>query len=112
MTGLDGMLAASLQARFQYGSGGTLCKVYFQTSFDQEQIPIDISCIVFGLASEVEFINLSALTPKATQTQPTDGSLADDTAIDGVLGDRLRIKVISTGTYATSTLLSASAIVR
>lgn len=112
VTGLDGMLAASLMARFQYGSGGTACKVYIQTSLDQEQTPLDIWCVVFNTAGEVEIVNLSALTPKTTNIAPTDGGLADDSSLDGVLGDRLRAKVISTGTYATSTLLSISAVVK
>ena len=113
MTGLEGMLAAALQARFQWGSGGTACKVYIQTSLDQGNSVIDIACIVFGnSASENEAINLSALTPKTTQVTPTDGTLTDDTAIDGILGDRIRAKVVSTGTYAGSTLLSVSAVVK
>jgi hypothetical protein len=28
----------------------------------------------------------------------TDAGLADDTVVDGVLGDRLRLKITSTGT--------------
>lgn len=111
VTGLEGMLAALLQGRFQWGSGGTACKLYIQTSVDQGQTPIDIACIVFNAVSENEVINLSGLTPKAAFV-PSDGALADDTLIDGVLGDRLRAKVVSTGTYAASTLLSVSAVVK
>jgi hypothetical protein len=67
---------------------------------------------VFGAASEVEIINLSGLTPKTTQVPPGDGALGDDTTVDGVLGDRLRAKVVSVGTYAGSTVLSVRAAVR
>ena len=35
-----------------------------------------------------------------------DGVLADNTAIQGVLGDRIRAKVISTGTYAGGTTIA------
>lgn len=112
VTGFEGMLAASLQSRFQYGSGGTNCKVYFQTTLDQGATAIDIACIVHGIASENAALNLSGLTPKTTQVTPTDGTLTDDTAIDGILGDRFRVKIVSTGIYAASTVVSARVSVR
>lgn len=105
--GFEGLLAICAQLRLAYGSGGTSIKAYLQTSLDQETTPIDIACVVFGTASEVAALNFSALTPKLTQVTPTDGALADDTAVDGVLGDRFRLKIVSTGTYAGSTVLSA-----
>lgn len=109
--GLDGMAGVSLQARMIYGSGGTNVKVYVQTSLDQGATWIDIACILFGTANESEVANLNgaALT---TLTAPTDGSLTDDTCLNGPLGDRLRAKVISTGTYAGSTQIAIGACVR
>lgn len=107
VTDLDGMLAAALQLRFEYGSGGAAVKAYVQCSADQGTTWYDVACAVFGTASETALLNLSALTPKTSQVTPTDGALADDTAVDGLLTDRMRLKVVSTGTYAGSTLLSA-----
>jgi len=107
VTGFQGLLAVCAQLRLAYGSGGTSIKAYLQTSLDQETTPIDIACVVFGTASEVTALNFSALTPKLTQVTPTDGALADDTALDGILGDRFRLKLVTTGTYAGSTVLSA-----
>lgn len=107
VTGFDGLLAMCAQLRLAYGSGGTSIKAYVQTSLDQATTPVDIACVVFGTASEVAALNFSALTPKLTQVTPTDGALADDTAVDGILGDRFRLKVVSTGTYAGSTVVSA-----
>lgn len=109
---LEGLLAICAQLRFVYGSGGTSVTAYLQTSLDQENVAIDIACVVFGTASENAVINLSALTPKTTQVTPTDGALSNDTCVDGVLGDRFRIKLVSVGTYAGSTSLVASAVVR
>ncbi|RWP31816.1 hypothetical protein [Mesorhizobium sp.] len=106
VTELDGMLAALAQLRLAYGSGGTTIRAYVQTSLDGGTTAVDIACALFGAASETAVLNFSALTPKLTQVTPTDGALADDTAVDGVLGDRLRLKVVSTGTYAGSTVLS------
>lgn len=107
VTGFDGLLAMCAQLRLAYGSGGTSIKAYIQTSLDQGTTPIDIASVVFGTASEVVALNFSALTPKLTQVVPTDGALSDDTAVDGILGDRFRLKIVSTGTYAGSTVLSA-----
>lgn len=112
VTGLAGLTAVSLQARLAYGSGGTKITVYIQTSLDQGTTWIDIACITFTTAGATKVVNLSGLTPKTTEITPTDGALADDTALDGVLGDRLRAKVVSTGTYAGSTVLSVRAAAR
>lgn len=103
---LDGMLAMAAQLRLAYGSGGTTVRAYLQTSLDEGTTAIDIACVLFGTASENAALNFSALTPKTTQVTPSDGAMTDDTAVDGILGDRFRLKVISTGTYAGSTVLS------
>lgn len=109
---LEGALAVTLQARLAYGSGGTAVKAYVQTSIDQGSTWIDIACFTWTTASGIKAVNLSGLTPKTTAVVPTDGALTDDTCVDGILGDRLRLKVVSTGTYAGSTLLSVRAAVR
>lgn len=109
---LDGMTGLTLQARFAYGSGGTKVTAYVQTSLDQGTTWIDIACFTFTTASAVKIFNLSGLTPKTTEIAPTDGALADDTALDGVLGDRLRVKAVSTGTYGGSSALAVRAAAR
>lgn len=109
---LDGMLAATLLARLAYGSGGTKIQVYVQTSFDQGSTWCDVACFTFTTAGAAKVVNLSGLTPRTTAATPTDGALADDTCVDGVLGDRLRCKVVVTGTYAGSTVLAVRASVR
>jgi hypothetical protein len=38
---------------------------------------------------------------------PTDAGLADDTVVDGVLGDRLRLKITSIGTFGSGSVISA-----
>jgi hypothetical protein len=103
---LEGMIAATLQVKFAYGSGGTTCKVYVQTSLDQGSTWVDVACVALTTASATKIINLSGLTPKTTAATPSDGAMTDDTCLDGVLGDRWRAKITSTGTYAGSTTLS------
>lgn len=112
ITNIDGLTAVTFQARLAYGSGGTSIKAYLQTSLDDETTAVDIACVVFGTASEVVLLNFSGLTPKTTQVNPSDGALADDTCIDGILGDRLRMKLVVTGTYAGQTVLSGRVVVR
>lgn len=100
---LDGMTALTCQLKFVFGSGGLTCRAYLQTSLDQGATWIDIACQLFEVANETKIFNLSGLTPKTTAVAPTDGTLTDDTSLDGILGDRVRLKVVSTGTYAGST---------
>jgi hypothetical protein len=108
----EGCLALLAQLRFVYGSGGTSVAAYLQTSADQGSTPIDIAAVAFGVVSENAVLNFSALTPKTTQITPSDGALTSDTAVDGILGDRFRVKIVVVGTYAGSTQLVCSAIAR
>ena len=87
-------------------SGGTTCKAWVQTSLDQGQTWVDIFCAAFTTAAGIKIVNLSGLTPRTTMLAPTDAGLADDTVVDGVLGDRLRLKINSTGTFGSGSVIS------
>ena len=100
---LEGMLGANVEIRFIYGAGGTSGKVYIQTSLDQGDTWVDVICMTFTITSVTKVFNLSGLTPKTTGATPSDGALADDTSLDGVLGDRFRTKVSTIGTYSGNT---------
>lgn len=113
VTGLSGAVGVCASFRMAYGSGGGAVRTYFQTSLDAGTTWVDIACVLFGTASEGAILNFSSLTPKLTQVVPTDGTLADDTAIDGVIGDRVRLKVVSSSTaYAGNTTLIGRIVVR
>jgi hypothetical protein len=105
VSGLEGALAIAAQMRLAYGSGSGTVKGYLQTSLDQGTSWIDVACFTFTVGA-VKVRNLSALTPKTTDVVPTDGALADDSSVDGVLGDRFRVKAVTTGTYANTVLSS------
>ena len=109
---LEGMLAALLNIRFIYGSGGTSVKAYLQTTGDDGTTVCDIACVLFNTAGEHRILNFSALTPKLTQVTPTDKTLADDTAIDGILGNKFRLALVVVGIYAGSTQIVAGVNVR
>ena len=104
---LDGLTAITLQVRFAPVSGGTTCKAWVQTSLDQGQTWADIFCAAFTTTAGLKIVNLSGLTPRTTVLAPTDAGLADDTVVDGMLGDRLRLKITSTGTFGSGSVISA-----
>lgn len=107
---LEGMTAASLQANFTYGSGGTTLKVDVETSLDQGTSWVAICRFAFTTSSAEKVATVSGLTPKTTAATP--GTLSDDSCLDGVLGDRLRARATSTGTYSGNTSVSVRAAVR
>lgn len=110
LTALDGMVSATVQLKFSYGSGGTTARAYVQTTFDGTN-PVDIACVLFTTADETVSINFDG-TADAAQHVVTDGTMTDDTDISGFLGTSMRVKVISTGTYAGSTQIAVRATVR
>lgn len=104
LVGLGDIKAACLQCNFNYGSGGTSTKIVVETSFDQSLTWVEVARFAFTTASAEKIINLSALTPKLAAYTPI--ALTDDTAVDGILGDRWRARKIVVGTYAGNTSVS------
>jgi len=107
---LDDAKAVTLQANFTYGAGGTNAKIDVETSLDQGLTWVPIARFAFTTASAEKLFNLSGMTPKTTAVVPA--TLSDDACVDGILGDRLRAKVTSTGTYTGNTSISVRAAVR
>ena len=101
---LEGMLAATISARFAWGSGGTSCKAYVQVTHDSGVTWDDIACFAFGTTSATKKINLSGLTPVTNPVTPSDGAMADNTFQDGFLGAAMRAKLVTTGTYSKTIL--------
>lgn len=107
---LSGALAITLSARLAYGSGGTSCYAVVETSLDQGVTWVQIARFDFTTSGIQKMLTVSGLTPRVAAANA--GSLSADTALDGTIGDRLRATVVSTGTYAGSTVLSVRANVR
>ena len=108
----------TIQANFTYGSGGTSVDAYIQTSLDGKTTATDIANFHFTTSSQRYGCNISSLqpngTPLSSSTAPdkqtpnqalTDGSMANNTAADGILGPYVRVKYQSSGTYAGGTTL-------
>jgi len=100
---MAGITRAVVQAAFTYGSGGTNCTGYVQTSLDGGVSWVDVFAPQFATTTATSIATVEVTGGTVTVT-PTDGSLAANTVVNGVLGDRWRVKVVSTGTYAATTL--------
>lgn len=112
VTGLAKAKALTLHCIFTYGSGGTSAKVWVQTSFDGGTTWVDIANFAHTTSSLSRAYNLSGLTALTSVYTVTDGTLADDSCKDGLIGDQLRVKFTSVGTYAGSTTMKVYAVVR
>lgn len=111
--GMQGITALDFQARLvAIGTNGTSAKGWLQTSLDQGTTWFDIACLAFAGTSSQKFVNISGLTGGTTPPAVTDGSLADDTTIQGFLGDRFRLKLTTTGTYGAASTISGRIVTR
>jgi hypothetical protein len=98
-----------VQANLAYGSGGTSVDVYVQTTFDGGVSATDIANFHFTTSSARKAFNVSAVTPQLTPVALTDGAISANTAQDGLIGPRIRLKYTSSGTYAGGTTLQVDA---
>ena len=93
------------QGVFVRGAGGTTCDVFVQTSLDNGATWIDIMQWAFVTTTVTKISGVRPYIALAANVTPTDGALSDNTILDGVIGDRLRVKTVVAGTYTgTSTL--------
>jgi hypothetical protein len=100
----------TVEAIFTYGSGGTTAKFWVQTRLGSSGSWTDVMNFAFTTSSGDKFSKISVNTALAAATAKTDASLADNTIVDGLLGDQIRVKYTTTGTYAggTTALLIAT----
>jgi hypothetical protein len=107
-----GVRALDLQARLDVvGSPGTSAKAWVQTSIDGGATWLDLACFAFSTSSAVKAARLPGQALKSPAAI-AEGTLADDSAVDGPFGERFRVKVTSVGSYGAGTTLSLVAIPR
>lgn len=99
-------------ANFTYGSGGTSADCYIQTTFDGGVTWMDIAEFGFTTASAKKVMTVIAQVSVLTPTTPGDGALTANTALSGFIGDRLRVKYTTVGTYAGSTTIKLDAVAK
>ncbi len=98
--------ALNIQCKFTAGSGGTSFKVYLQTRVDGSNW-YDIACFAYTNADAVQYQSVNAQAAVLTPVALTDGALADNTAVSGFIGDALRVKHVTTGTYTGAAVVVA-----
>lgn len=104
-----GARSLAVLANFAYGSGGTATKAYVQTSLDGGATWVDVMAFAFTTSAAKKISAVRDNIALAAAYTPTDGSLTDDTIKDGLLGDRIRVKLTTTGTYAGASSLKLTA---
>lgn len=112
MTGLLGMQVVTAQFVFLYGADGTSVKAYLQTSFDNGTTWVDIMSFAATTTAITRLSSVRSSVAVAAIYTPTDATLTDNTIKDGLLGDRLRVKYTSVGTYSGATSLAVHAVVK
>lgn len=116
VTKLTGMTSLVVEAKFVYGSGGTNATAYVQTSLDRGLTWIDVMAFQFTTASLSKIASVSVFQLFAASAYvpltPTDGTLTANTCVQGILGDQLRLKYVTTGTYGGSTTLAVYAVAK
>jgi hypothetical protein len=108
---LAGMMYVAFETIFTRASGGTTLDAYLQTSLDGGTTWIDTANHSYATttASKVSACN-GYIAPAAQAFAPGDGALGAGTIIQGIMGDRLRIKYVVVGVYVGT--FSASALVK
>lgn len=101
IVGLEGMTALTLEAFFQYGSGGTACSAIVATSLDGGTTWRHIARFDFTTATAAKTANLSGLLSMPASSYV---DLASEGVNDGLLGPQLAVYVVSTGAYVNTTL--------
>ena len=103
-----GASVITTQAAFARGSGGTTCDVFIQTSVDNGSTWIDIMQFAFATTTVTKVSAVRPYIALAANVTPTDGSLSDNTILDGLIGDRLRVKTVVVGTYLGASTLDVN----
>jgi hypothetical protein len=88
----------TLDAVITVAGGGTTAKAWVQTSFDGGTCWADFAYFEFTTSTARRIYHLTAAAVTSIAT-PTDGTLADNTAVNGLLGSVVRVKLTTTGTY-------------
>jgi hypothetical protein len=79
--------------------------VFVQTSVDNGSTWIDIMQFAFATTTVTKISGVRPYIALAANVTPTDGALSDNTILDGVIGDRLRVKTVVVGTYSSTSTL-------
>lgn len=99
----------TLQAVITVAGGGTTAKAWVQTSIDGGVTWMDIANFAFTTSTATRAYHLTAAAVTSIAT-PSDATLADNTAVNGFLGEQFRVKLTTTGTYTGASSIKVYAI--
>lgn len=103
----------TVQSKFLYGAGGTTAKVFVQTTLDGGATWVDIVSHAFTTAAGTKVSSVTSdVAPASQGLTPGDGALTDNTIIQGVIGSRIRAKVVTTGTYSGATSIDVRVVAK
>jgi len=117
VTELDGMHGFTAQASIQAGDGTSddaTAAVYIGTSIDQGTRWCDVAVMRFDASGGV-LISTVEIESTPEPITPTDGGLQDDSdssIVAGIMGDRLKAKIVTTGTWGGGSVASIRVCVR
>jgi hypothetical protein len=106
---------AFLYANFTYDSsavGDNTIQAWVQCSDDRGTTWKDVACFAFAETTAKRFFNLSGLTAVTSVGTPTDGALADNTSINGIMTQYVRVNYTISGEYTGATTLAIWAYTR
>jgi len=113
VTDMGGMNYLVVTGVFLYGAGGTDAIARVQTSVDGGLSWIDIVALGFLTAASTKVSAVTTgIAPGSQASVYTDGTMTVNTVLQGVLGDRIRVKYVTTGTYTGATSLAVYAIAK
>lgn len=104
----------AILGKFVFGSGGTSADVWVQTSLDKGVSWFDIANFHFlvATASKLHAVVWDPATPFTAGQAPVSGTLAANTVLNGILGDRIRALVTTVGTYAGGTTFNVDVVAK
>lgn len=111
---LPGANSISLESSMLVGTGGSTIKVWIQTSIDGGATWFDIANFAYvnTAGRKLSTVQMFPSTPFTAGTAPTDATLADNTVLTGIIGDRFRSKMTTTGTYSGGTSIQVDMVVK
>jgi hypothetical protein len=104
------VVALTMTANFVRGGGGSTADFWIQSSTDNVKW-IDIASFNPTTASIVKVFSVNALLAH-THATATDGTLGDNTILNGWIGSYLRVKYTTTGTYSSNSSINITGVAK
>ncbi len=95
----------TIEANFVVGGGGTTAIAFVQTTLDGTNY-IDIMAFAFTTTSGRKILSVTRQAAILVDLVPDVDALTSDTAIDGIIGSKLRGRLVTTGTYTGTTTMT------